>query len=121
MVLYTLLLFDEIYDFLMELGVLDTASASAARRQASSGSADVSGQTPNSGWANRLLQTGLSVHETKTCGCFGGLHTPTVNASLAGNFHPWSCGGDASGAARGSWMSNQSTNVLCHRQTHSTS
>lgn len=84
----TLLLFDEIYDFLMELGVLDTASASAARRQASSGSADVSGQTPNSGWANRLLQTGLSVHETKTCGCFGGLHTPTVNASLAGNFHP---------------------------------
>ena len=82
----TLLLFDEIYDFLMELGVLDT-TASVAKRQASP-SGDVSGQTPNAGWANRLLQTGLSVHETKTCGCFGGLHTPTVNTALAGNFHP---------------------------------
>ena len=82
----TLLLFDEIYDFLMELGVLDTAAA-AAKKQGNAG-ADVSGQTPNSGWANRLLQTGLSVHETKTNGCFGGLHTPTVNTALAGNFHP---------------------------------
>lgn len=81
----SVLMFDEIYDFLMELGVLDTPS-SAARRQSSCG--DVSGQTPNSGWANRLLQTGLSVHETKTCGSFGGLHIPSVNTSLAGNFHP---------------------------------
>ena len=82
----SLLLFDEIYDFLMELGVLDTAAA-AAKKQSSAG-ADVSGQTPNSGWANRLLQTGLSAHETKTNGCFGGLHTPTVSTVLAGNFHP---------------------------------
>lgn len=82
----TLLLFDEIYDFLMELGILDTAAV-AAKKQSSAG-ADVSGQTPNAGWANRLLQTGLSVHETKTCGCFGGLHAPTVSTALAGNFHP---------------------------------
>ena len=67
--------------------MLDTASASLAKRQANPGG-DFSGQTPNSGWANRLLQTGLSVHETKTCGCFGGLHTPSVNTALAGNFHP---------------------------------
>ena len=82
----TLLLFDEIYDFLMELGDLDTPTV-AAKKQSSAG-AEVSGQTPNAGWANRLLQTGLSVHETKTCGCFGGLHAPTVSTALAGNFHP---------------------------------
>ena len=82
----TLLLFDEIYDFLMELGILDTPTV-AAKKQSSAG-AEVSGQTPNAGWANRLLQTGLSVHETKTCGCFGGLHAPTVSTALAGNFHP---------------------------------
>ena len=69
----------------MELRVLDTAAA-AAKKQTSAG-ADVSGQTPNSGCANRLLQTGLSVHETKTNGCFGGLHTPSVNTALAGNIH----------------------------------
>ncbi|CAJ1432829.1 unnamed protein product [Effrenium voratum] len=81
----TLLLFDEIYDFLMELGILDTP-ASASKKQGSG--TDTSGQTPNSGWANRLLQSGISAYETKTCGCFGGLHTPTINTSLAGNFHP---------------------------------
>ena len=96
----SVLMFDEIYDFLMELGVLDTPS-SAARRQSSCG--DVSGQTPNSGWANRLLRTGLSVHETKTCGSFGGLH------SVCEHVFGWKfsskrrCGNDAR-HSRGSWM-----------------
>ncbi|CAE7254019.1 unnamed protein product [Symbiodinium natans] len=82
----TLLLFDEAYEFLMELGILDSPS-SAAKKQMSGG-VDVSGQTPNAGWANRLLQTGVSTFETKSCGSFGGLHSPSVNTALAGNFHP---------------------------------
>ncbi|CAE7510378.1 unnamed protein product, partial [Symbiodinium necroappetens] len=63
----TLLLFEEAYEFLMELGILDSPG-SAAKKQ--------------------VLQTGVSTFETKSCGSVGGLHSPSVNAALAGNFHP---------------------------------
>jgi len=46
------------------------------------------GQTPLAGWFNRLVQTGKSDHETKTCGSHGGLSCPPVSVSILGNFHP---------------------------------
>ena len=42
------LIFDEIYDFLQELAMLDTPN------KAKAGETNASGQTPNAGWANRL-------------------------------------------------------------------
>ena len=81
----SLLMFDEIYDFLMDLGVLANTS------KKSSAGPDTSGQTPNSSWANRLMQTGTSSHETKTNGSFGGIDSPTVCTAVTGNFHPGVC------------------------------
>ena len=81
-----LLLFDEAYEFLMDLGIWDAASKKSA-----SGGVETSGQTPNSSWANRLMQTGLCSYETKTCGCFGGLDSPSVSTAVVGNFHIGVC------------------------------
>ncbi|CAE7795700.1 unnamed protein product [Symbiodinium sp. CCMP2592] len=69
----------------MDLGVLDSMS------KKSSGGPDTSGQTPNSSWANRLMQTGTSSHETKTNGSFGGIDSPSVCTAVSGNFHPGVC------------------------------
>ncbi|CAE7248230.1 unnamed protein product [Symbiodinium sp. CCMP2592] len=57
----------------------------------SSGGPDTSGQTPNSSWANRLMQTGTSSHETKTNGSLGGIDSPSVCTAVSGNFHPGVC------------------------------
>ena len=38
-----------------------------------------SGQNPNAGWYDRVVQSGKSDHETKTNGCFGG----RVHASVS--------------------------------------
>jgi len=75
------LLFDEIYGFLQELSMLDVPN----QRK---GDDSASGQTPNAGWANRLLQCGKSDHETKTLGCHGGAGAPPVGCAVLGNFHP---------------------------------
>lgn len=82
-----LLAFDEVYDFLQELQLLDTPASSAAKR-ATADVGQTSGQSPNAGWANRLIQYGKSDHETKTCGAFGGAAVPSVNANVVGNLHP---------------------------------
>ena len=60
--LSSLLVFDEIYDFLMDLGVLDRMP------KMSSAGPDTSGQTPNSSWANRLMQTGTRRMRLTVCG-----------------------------------------------------
>ena len=75
------LIFDEAYDILQELALLDKPGAKKTDDVAS-------GQTPNAGWANRLLQSGRSDHETKTVGCHGGVGAPSVNAAAIGNLHP---------------------------------
>ena len=79
------LIFDEVYGFLQDLAMLDTPN------KGSSGDTQASGQTPNAGWANRLLQCGKSDHETKTVGCHGGAEAPTVNTLILGNFHGTPC------------------------------
>ena len=60
--LSSLLVFDEIYDFLMDLGVLDRMS------KMSSAGPDTSGQTPNLSWANRLMRTGTRRMRRTVCG-----------------------------------------------------
>ena len=75
------LLWDEIYDMLQELALLDSKATVKVQ------GCDSSGQCPNAGWANRLMQSGQSHHETKSCGAHGGSGTPTVNTSLMGNLH----------------------------------
>ena len=82
------LIFDEAYDFLMALDMLDSPSSAAAKKN-DAGLA--TGQSPNAGWANRLLQYGKGDHETKSCGVHGGADAPPVNASVVGNIHPGVC------------------------------
>ena len=62
----TAIVFDEAYDFLQELAMLDMPN------RAKGDSTSASGPTPNSGWWNRFLQCGKSDHEAKTAGCHGG-------------------------------------------------
>ena len=82
------LIFDEAYDFLMALDMLDSPSSAAAKK----GDAGLTtGQSPNAGWANRLIQYGKSDHETKSCGVHGGADAPPVSASVVGNVHPGVC------------------------------
>ena len=81
------LFFDEVYDFLQELSILDTATSAAAKKAAGDSSTLTSGQCPNAGWANRFLQTGKSDHETKTQGCFGGGDVEPVGGVMMGNLH----------------------------------
>ena len=82
------LAFDEIYEFLQELQLLDTSASSAAKR--STGEVgQTSGQSPNAGWANRLIHYGRSDHETKPCGAFGGASAPSVDASVVGNMEEY--------------------------------
>jgi hypothetical protein len=80
------LLYDEVYDFLQELAILDTPSVVNCKKgQSDIGSA--SGQTPNAGWANKFIQHGKSEHETKTQGCFGNSDSVPVSSAFMGNFH----------------------------------
>ena len=76
------LIFDQVYQLLQDISILDQPSSKKLTDQAGAG------QTPMAGWFNRLLQTGRSDHETKTCGSHGGLEAPRVSVSLSGNFHP---------------------------------
>ena len=76
------LVYDEIYQFLQDLSLLDRPG----EKKAVDGPG--AGQTPLAGWFNRLLQTGKSDHETKSNGTHGGLDCPSVSVSLLGNFHP---------------------------------
>ncbi|CAK0867749.1 unnamed protein product, partial [Prorocentrum cordatum] len=75
------LIFDEACDILQELALLDKPGAKKTDDVAS-------GQTPSAGWANRLLQSGRSDHDTKTVGCHGGVDAPSVNAAAIANMHP---------------------------------
>ena len=79
------LIFDESYDILMDLSLLDTPSS---KKGGSEGGGHTSGQRVNAGWANRLMQYGKSDHETKTAGCHGGAGTSSVDTSVVGNLHP---------------------------------
>ena len=76
------LLYDEVYQFLQDISILDKPS----EKRSSDGPG--SGQTPLAGWFNRLVQSGKSDHETKCNGSHGGLACPPVSVSLLGNFHP---------------------------------
>jgi hypothetical protein len=76
------LLYDEVYQFLQDISILDKPQEKKASE------ATGSGQTPLAGWFNRLVQCGVSDHETKSNGSHGGLSCPTVSVSLLGNFHP---------------------------------
>lgn len=76
------LVYDEIYQFLQDLAILDQPQAKRAVDMVGAG------QTPLAGWFNRLVQTGKSDHETKTCGSHGGLGAPMVSVSILGNLHP---------------------------------
>jgi len=74
------LVFDEAYDFLQDLALLDAPGARKSH-------AETQGQTPAAGWANRLMQTGQSTFETKTMGVHGGKGAPAVSTSVVGNIH----------------------------------
>ena len=76
------LLYDEVYQFLQDISILDKPS----EKRSSDGPG--SGQTPLARWFNRLVQSGKSDHETKCNGSHGGLACPPVSVSLLGNFHP---------------------------------
>ena len=76
------LIFDEAYQFLQDISILDKPS----EKRGSEGPG--SGQTPLAGWFNRLCQSGKSDHETKSNGSHGGLSCPPCSVSLLGNFHP---------------------------------
>ena len=76
------LLFDEAYQFLQDIAILDKP----CEKRSSDGPG--SGQTPLAGWFNRLCQSGKSDHETKSCGSHGGLSVQPVALSFLGNFHP---------------------------------
>ena len=80
------LVFDEMYEFLQDLSLLDTPSSVSAKRFMGDGPS-ASGQTPNAGWANRLMQVGRSEHETKTCGSYGDMEAPPVDTIVVGNLH----------------------------------
>ena len=68
--------YNEVYDFLMDLGVLDIPASSG---YACFVAKEVSRLTPNASWANRLLQTRAGLQETKICGPVGGLNLPPAN------------------------------------------
>ena len=74
------LVFDEAYDFLQDLALLDAPGSRKSH-------AETQGQTPAAGWANRLMQTGQSTFETKTMGVHGGKGAPAVSTSVVGNIH----------------------------------
>ena len=76
------LVYDEVYQFLQDISILDKPSE---KRSVDGPGA---GQTPMAGWFNRLVQSGRSDHETKSNGSHGGLSCPPVSVSLLGNFHP---------------------------------
>lgn len=76
------LVYDEVYQFLQDISILDKPT----EKKAVDGPG--AGQTPLAGWFNRLVQTGKSDHETKSNGSHGGLSCPPVSLSLLGNFHP---------------------------------
>ena len=65
----------------MEELLLRTAKSPVSSISSSVKTTPCSGQTPNAGWANRLLQEGFSDHETKTNGCFGGAGFCGLSAS----------------------------------------
>ena len=75
------LVYDEVYQFLQDLSILDTPAQKRLGEQAGSG------QTPLAGWFNRLVQTGRSDHETKTFGSHGGMGAQPVSVSILGNFN----------------------------------
>ena len=81
------LIYDEVYDFLQDLSLLDTPSAAVAKSRQGHEGGSASGQTPNASWANKLIQTGKSEHATSCNGCFGGQEDATKNVSVLGNFH----------------------------------
>ena len=101
------LLFDETYGFLQELSMLDVPN----QRK---GDDSASGQTPNGGWANRLLQCGKSDHETKTLGCHGGAGAP-CGLSSSRELPSLSRGWDAERTPWRSRMSNKGARLLYHR------
>ena len=76
------LVHDEIYGFLQDISILDKPQKGKEKQPSASG------QTPLAGWFNRLVQSGRSDHETKTCGSHGGLDALPVSTTLLGNFHP---------------------------------
>ena len=76
------IIFDEAYQFLQDISILDKPT----EKRGADGPG--SGQTPLAGWFNRLCQTGKSDHETKSNGAHGGLSCPACSVSLLGNFHP---------------------------------
>ena len=76
------IIFDEAYQFLQDISILDKPT----EKRGAEGPG--SGQTPLAGWFNRLCQTGKSDHETKSNGAHGGLSCPACSVSLLGNFHP---------------------------------
>ena len=75
------LIYDEIYQLLQDLSLLDKPGDKKAAETSTAG------QTPLAGWFNRLLQSGKSDH-TKSNGGHGGLGCPSVSTSIVGNFHP---------------------------------
>ncbi|CAK0797938.1 unnamed protein product, partial [Prorocentrum cordatum] len=79
------LVYDEIYQFLQDLSILDKPN------EEKSGDGPGAGQTPLAGWLNRLVQSGKSDHETKSNGSHGGLASLPVSTSILGNFHPTPC------------------------------
>ena len=76
------LVYDEVYQFLQDLSILDKPN----EKKASDGPG--SGQTPLAGWFNRLAQCGKSDHETKSNGSHGGRDCLPVSTTIVGNFHP---------------------------------
>jgi hypothetical protein len=76
------LVYDEVYQFLQDVSILDKPSEKKLSDAAGAG------QTPLAGWFNRLVQSGKSDHETKSNGSHGGLDCLPVSLSLLGNFHP---------------------------------
>ena len=76
------LIFDEVYQFLQDISILDKPTDKKLSESVGSG------QTPMAGWFNRLVQVGKSDHETTCNGSHGGLALLPVSLSLLGNFHP---------------------------------
>jgi hypothetical protein len=75
------LIFDEAYGILEDISILNKASDKKP------GETKSSGQCPAAGWFNRLVQYGLSDHETKSNGTHGGLGSLPVTTTFLGNIH----------------------------------